>query len=262
MSKLTALITGASGGIGLEFARIHAAYKYDLVLVARNETKLSKIRAEIEKEFGVTVWIFPADLTLVESIPSLLEFIEKKNIRVNHLINNAGIGVYGKFHETTMEANKKLIDLNINALVSLTHAIGEIMVKNGSGKILNVASTAAFMPGPYMSVYFASKAFVLSFGEAVNMELEGTGVRVTTLCPGPTETGFEDETDGMKASGLFSKQKVASPRDVAKDGYFAMMNNQSLIISGSLNKAATFFIRFTPRSLLNTVTKSILKPVN
>jgi short-subunit dehydrogenase len=262
MSKLTALITGASGGIGLEFAKLHAKYHYDLVLVARNEIKLQQIKHELEASHPIQVWVVSADLTTSNGVQRVIDFTKSSTLRIDHLINNAGIGVFGKLHQTSMDAHKKLIDLNISALVTLTHHFTVLMAQHGSGKVLNVASTAAFMPGPYMSTYFASKAFVLSFGEAVNSELRGSGVSVTTLCPGPTNTGFEAVTDGMTKSGLFSKQKVSSAREVAKDGYFAMMKPKPIIISGFLNKMAAFSIRLSPRSFVTAITKSIVKPMN
>ncbi len=262
MSNITALITGASGGIGLEFARIHAENKYDLVLVARNETKLLYIKKELESEYGITAHIYPTDLTVEANVKSVLEFTEKNNIRVDHLINNAGIGVYGKFHETDLDANLKLMDLNNRALVILTQLYTEKMVKHGYGKILNVASTAAFGPGPFYACYFASKAFVLSFSEAIHCELKDTGVSVTALCPGPTETGFVAATDGMVKSGLFAKQKVSTPQEVAKDGFEAMMENESLIVSGLMNKISIFAMRFSPRSWITEITKNITKPLD
>ena len=260
MSKLTSLITGASGGIGLEIAKLHAADKYDLLLVARNETNLLRIKKELEALHGITVHVFVTDLTVEENVKSVIEFTEKNNIKIDHLVNNAGIGVFGKLHETTLEDNLKMMDLNNRALVILTHHYVKLMAKHGTGKVLNIASTAAFMPGPYMSIYFASKAFVLSFSEAIHSELEGTGVTVTALCPGPTNTGFVAAADGMQDSGLFSKQKVSTPKEVALDGYKAMMNGESLRISGMFNKISVFSTRFSPRSWVTAMTKSITKP--
>jgi short-subunit dehydrogenase len=261
MAKLTALITGASGGIGLEIAQIHAENKYDLLLVARNEKKLHRIKNDLENKYDISVWVFATDLTRSQNITALLEFTEKENIRVDHLINNAGMGVFGKLTETSLTDNQRMIDLNINALVILTHAYAKKMISNGAGKILNIASTAAFMPGPYMSIYFASKAFVLSFGESVNSELEGTGVSLTTLCPGPTQTGFVSAAEGMDNSGLFSKQKVSTPRNVATDGFYAMMRRKPLKISGLMNVMVVFILRFSPRSWVTFLAKGIIKPI-
>lgn len=262
MSKLTALITGASSGIGYELAKIHAQHHYDLVIVARNKNKLEKVKKELESTYGNTVYVFSVDLAEPQNITALNEFIDDQHLRIDHLINNAGIGVFGKFWKTSLDENLKLIQLNINTLVALTHHYSKKMAKRGGGKILNVSSTAAFMPGPYMSTYFASKAFVLSFGEAVHSELQGTGVTVTTLCPGPTETGFEAAATGMAESGLFTKSKVATPYKVAKDGFDSMMKGKPVIISGAINKLNAFSIRFSPRSLVTSITKKIMQPVD
>jgi len=261
MSQLTALITGATSGIGLEIAKLHAQNNFNLVLVARNEVNLQNTKDEIEADFGVIVHIIPTDLTLEDNVKSVVNFTNENNIRIDHLVNNAGIGVYGLLHETSLDDNLKLIDLNNRALVILTKLYTDKMVKYGSGKVLNIASTAAFMPGPYMSTYFASKAFVLSFSEAIHSELSGTGVSVTTLCPGPTETGFVAAANGMTNSGLFSKQKVSTPKEVAQDGFNAMMNGDSLRISGFMNKISTFSVRLSPRSWVTALTKAITKPL-
>lgn len=262
MSKQTALITGATSGIGYELAKIHAQNKFNLVLVARNATRLVEVKKELESTYGIEAITFPCDLSKPENIKKLTDFTDKQLFKIDHLINNAGIGVFGKLWETNLEDHLKLIQLNVNALVSLTHHYSEKMVVNGNGRILNVASTAAFMPGPFMSTYFASKAFVLSFGEAVHSELDGTGISVTTLCPGPTETGFEAAASGMKKSGLFTKSKVASPYEVAKDGFDTMMNGKPLIISGWVNKFNAFSIRLSPRNMVTAITKSIMKPMD
>jgi len=261
MSKLTALITGASGGIGLEIAKLHAANKYDLVLVARNQTNLERVKTKLINEYGISVHIIATDLTQEDNVKSIFDYIKNHNLRIDHLINNAGMGVFGKLNETSLDDNLKMMDLNNRALVILTHHFVQCMVSHGSGKILNIASTAAFMPGPYMSIYFASKAFVLSFSEAVNSELSGTGVSVTTLCPGPTNTGFVAAANGMENSGLFAKQKVSTPKEVAKDGYQAMMNKEAVRVSGFLNKVSVFSTRLSPRSWVTALTKSITKPL-
>ena len=261
MSQLTALITGASGGIGLEIAKLHAADKYNLVLVARNETLLNRIKKELEAKHAISVRVFATDLSIEENAKSVVQFTDQNNIRIDHLVNNAGIGVFGELHKTSLEDNLKMIDLNVRALVILTKLYTEKMVKHSSGKVLNIASTAAFMPGPYMSVYFASKAFVLSFSEAINSELKDTGVSVSTLCPGPTNTGFVAAANGMENSGLFAKQKVSTPKEVAKDGYDAMMNLEAVRVSGILNKISIMSVRFSPRSWVTALTKSITKPL-
>ena len=260
MSNITALITGASGGIGLEIAKLHAERKYNLVLVARNEKHLQRIQSELEETHGIQVSIFPTDLTVEENVKKLLEYLRSQNMRIDHLVNNAGIGVYGKYTETTLESQLQLLDLNVRALMILSHEIGRQMVEHGGGKILNIASTAAFMPGPYMASYYASKAFMLSFGEALNSELEGTGVSVTTLCPGPTATEFEQAVNGLADSGLFSNQIVSTARDVAKDGFFAMMDSKAVKISGFMNQLAVLSVKFSARSMVVHMTKKIMQP--
>ena len=262
MSKQTALITGATSGIGYELAKIHAQKDFNLILVARNASKLEEVKKELETRYDIEAHPFPCDLSESQNIKKLTNFTDNQRFRIDHLVNNAGIGVFGKLWETNIDDHLKLIQLNVNALVSLTHHYSEKMVNNGTGKVLNVASTAAFMPGPFMSTYFASKAFVLSFGEAVHSELKGTGVTLTTLCPGPTETGFEAAASGMKKSGLFTKSKVASPLTVAEDGFNSMMKGSPVVISGWVNKFNAFSIRLSPRNMVTAITKSIMKPMD
>ena len=256
----TVLITGASSGIGEELAACFARDGFNLVLVARNEKHLQRIQSELEETHGIQVSIFPTDLTVEENVKKLLEYLRSQNMRIDHLVNNAGIGVYGKYTETTLESQLQLLDLNVRALMILSHEIGRQMVEHGGGKILNIASTAAFMPGPYMASYYASKAFVLSFGEALNSELEGTGVSVTTLCPGPTATGFEQAANGLADSGLFSNQIVSTARDVAKDGFFAMMDSKAVKISGFMNQLTVLSVKFSPGSMVVHMTKKIMQP--
>ncbi|MFA5196741.1 MAG: SDR family oxidoreductase, partial [Bacteroidales bacterium] len=186
----TALITGASSGIGLELARIHASKGDNLVIVARNKTKLDELKTELESQYKISVYTLGRDLSMADSAKEVYEEIKKQNIKVYYLINNAGYGNYGYFTETSWKKEADMIQLNITTLTQLTKLFLPDMIKNGGGKILNLASTASFQPGPLMAVYFATKAYVLSFSQALNNEVKPQGVTVTALCPGLTESNF------------------------------------------------------------------------
>src|SRR5450759_4294399 len=192
----TALITGSSSGIGLELARIHAENGGNLVLVARSKNKLDELKEELENKYNVQVYTIGKDLSLPDSARDVYAELGQQNISVDYLINNAGFGDFGFFAESDWNKQEKMINLNITALAHLTRLFLPDMIKRGDGKILNLASTASFQPGPAMSVYFATKAFVLSFSEAVNNEVRDKGVTVTALCPGSTESGFHAVTMG------------------------------------------------------------------
>ena len=202
MEKNFALVTGASGGMGLEFARLLAKDNYNLLLIARSENKLKSIASELEIQYAIKVLIQAKDLSHPSAADEIFEFTRQNNLIVDVLINNAGFGNFGFFTETAIQKEIEMIDLNIKALTMMTKLFVKEMVARGKGKILNIASTAAFQPGPLMAVYYASKAYVLSFSEALSNELQGTGVTVTTLCPGPTQTGFE-KAASLQESGLF-----------------------------------------------------------
>ena len=189
----TSLITGASGGLGEKFAWLLAADHHDLVLVARSKEKLELLAKQLSSKYSIRVTVLIHDLSQKDAVGSLVKEMKEKSLNIDILINNAGFGAYGKFHETTYDHEKQLIEVNIQALTELTKGLLPNMVKRGSGKVLNVASTAAFASGPLMAVYYASKAYVMSLSIALNEELKGTGVTVTCLCPGPTKTGFENE---------------------------------------------------------------------
>jgi short-subunit dehydrogenase len=191
--KKTALITGASGGIGLDLARLFAEGGYDVVLVARTESKLKELATELASKHGVSARAVAADLADPAAPAQLMERLKAEGVQVDVLVNNAGYGGYGTFAETELDAELKMIQLNISALTALSKAVLPGMLARKSGRILNVASTAAFQPGPLMAVYYATKAYVLSFSEALANETKGTGVTVTCLCPGPTKTGFQQQ---------------------------------------------------------------------
>jgi hypothetical protein len=243
----TALITGASGGIGLELARIFAEQGYALVLVARNRERLEEIAVELKP---TPVQVLAKDLALVGAA----EGIHREVPKVDVLVNNAGYGVYGPFVKTPLDDELGMLQLNMTALVVLTKLYLPAMVAAKNGKILNVASTAAFQPGPLMALYYATKAFVLSFSEAIGNELEGTGVTVTALCPGPTATGFQARTK-LEKSRLIKRMKVMDARTVAEAGYRGLIAGKPVVIPGLMNKLLAQSVRFSPRVLVTKIAR-------
>jgi short-subunit dehydrogenase len=246
--KKTALITGASSGIGLEFARIFAREGYNLVLVARSKNKLEALAAEIHAKYTLDILVVDADLSQADSGQSLFDLLQQKNISVHTLINNAGFGDHGFFPETNLEKIVGMIDLNMRSLTILTRLFLEPMIREKSGQILNVSSTAAFQPGPFMAVYYASKAYVESFTEAIAHELKGTGVHAMSLCPGPTTSGFM-ETANMEGSNLGKMAKLADSSSVAEYGYRKLKQGKRIAIHGALNRFGVFLTRLFPRCI-------------
>lgn len=255
--KQYALITGASSGIGLEMAKIMASKNINLVLVARSSDKLEQLRAEIEKENNVSVLCLSKDLSKIESCLEIYEDLKSKSIEIKYLINNAGFGDFGLFSESEWKRNYEMIQLNMASLTYLCHLFLESMIKNKSGKILNVASTAAFQPGPKMAVYFASKAYVLHFSEALNFECQPNGVTVTALCPGPTASGFETAAN-MGNSQLFKNKKLPSSKAVALYAYESMLKGKAVAVHGFMNKILTNAVRFSPRSMSVAIASKIM----
>ncbi len=245
----TALITGASGGIGLELARIFGQEGYALVLVARNRQRLEEIAVELKP---TPVQVLAKDLSLVGAA----EGVHREVPRVDVLVNNAGYGVYGRFIETPLDDELGMLQLNMTALVVLTKLYLPAMAAARNGKILNVASTAAFQPGPLMALYYATKAFVLSFSEAIGSELEGTGVTVTALCPGPTATGFQARSK-VEKSRLFQRMKVMDAHAVAEAGYHGLMAGKPVVIPGLMNKLLAQSVRFSPRRLVTKIARKM-----
>ena len=245
--RKTALVTGASGGLGLEFAKLLAKKKYDLVLVARNEGKLNGIKSELEKEYGITAWVCPCDLSKVDAALEVFRFTQERGLEIDVLINNAGFGDSGKFAACDWQKQYEMVQVDITALMQLTHCFLPGMIERKHGRILNLSSVAAFCAGLGMSVYYASKAFVRSFSEAVHEEVRGTGVTVTALCPGPTATGFEAAADMGSGSKMF--QKAAKPEDVAKAGLRALGRGRALCYQGTFTKWMSFLCRLVPRSV-------------
>ena len=251
------LITGASAGLGEGFARAIAAERKDLILTARRLDRLEALAAELRSNHGVEVHLFPADLTDPAAPAKLLADIAAAGLTVDQLVNNAGYGTRGAFAKGEAADQLGMVDLNCRALVALTHGVLPGMIARKSGGVLNIASTAAFQPGPWMAVYYATKAFVLSFSEAIHEEVKPHGVRVAALCPGPTRTEFAERA-GMGESALF--KTLASGADaVVRDGLKALAGNQAVRISGTANTLMAESIRLTPRFLARRIAGSMQK---
>lgn len=252
----TALITGASNGIGLELAKVHASKGGDLVLVARNKSKLDELKVELENQYKVKVYTIGKDLSVNNSAQEVYEETTKQNIQIDYLMNNAGFGDFGMFVETDWSKELQMINLNITTLTQFTKLYLQDMVKRRSGKIMNVASTAAFQPGPMMAVYFATKAYVLSFSEAVDNEVKDKGVTITALCPGATESGFQAAA-AMEESNLVKGKKLPTSKEVAVYGYAQMMKGKTVAIHGLMNWILASSVRFTPRAIVVKLTRMI-----
>lgn len=256
----TALITGASGGIGLELARIHASKGEDLILVARSADRLEELKTNLERKYGIKVYNIEKDLSVKDAAKEVFNEVNNQNISIDYLVNNAGFGDFGLFENCEWDKQERMINLNITALVHLTKLFLPGMITRGGGKILNVASLAAFQPGPTMSVYFASKAFVLSFSEALNNELKGKGITVTALCPGSTKTKFHEVTLGDPK--LVKERKMQSAEEVALIGYRAMMEGKPVVIPGFKNSFLVFVLRFFPREYITKMARRIQENKN
>jgi uncharacterized protein len=243
----TALVTGASSGIGKAFAEVLAKEGYNLVLIARREKRLKAVKKDLEEKHNVTVMVIAKDLAAHDSTEMVFSLLQKKKLTVDILINNAGFGDYGFFLDRDWGKQKQMIQLNIIALTHFTKLFAQEMVKNGSGRIVNVASIASFFPGPLMSVYYATKSFVLHFSEALANEVRESGVTVTALCPGVTESEFQVAAD-MKRSKV-ARGGFPTSMDVALFGYKAMMRGDVVAIYGWKNKMIVFLARVLPRSL-------------
>lgn len=228
-TKKIALITGASAGIGKEFANIHAERGGDLIIVARSKDKLKKLKKELVAKYNVQVMVIAKDLSFLEAPKEVYDEIQKAGLEIDYLINNAGFGGQGKFHEREWDQDLAMINLNVLALTALTRFFLPEMVNRNSGKILNVSSTASLMPGPLQAVYYATKAYVTFFSNAIAEELHDTNITVTNLMPGATETEFA-KVSGMDKTDLF--KNAFSARSVAEKGYEAMLSGKLDIIAG------------------------------
>jgi uncharacterized protein len=254
-SGKTALVTGASAGLGTELAKLFAADGHDVVLVARRRDKLDALAHEIEKEHGVRALVLAHDLTEATTPARLVRDLETRAIAVEYLVNNAGYGTTGPFVELDLSRELAMIQLNIASVVELTRRLLPPMVARGSGRIMNIGSTAGFQPGPFMADYYASKAFVNSFTEALSFELRGTGVTATVSCPGATATEFS-QVAGNDKSRLFQMGAMGA-RDVAEQSYRAMMRGQTLVIPGLANKLALQFLRVSPRAAVRAIAATL-----
>jgi len=251
--KRVALITGASTGIGKEMANIHAEKGGDLVIVARSENKLETLKAELENKHSIKVMVIVKDLGRPEAAKDIYNEVKDAGVEIDYLINNAGFGGLGKFHERDWELDLAMINLNIVALTALTRFFLLDFVKKNEGKILNVSSTASLMPGPLQAVYFATKAYVTSFSNAIAEELHDTNITVTNLMPGATETEF-GVVSGMDKTEMF--KKTVSARGVAEDGYDGMIKGKLDVISG-LSFSQKLMISMVPFSPKKMVLKQI-----
>lgn len=247
--KKRALITGASSGIGKELAKIHAEKGGDLILVARSEDKLNILKNKLEENHKINAVVIKKDLTNHNAPKEIYDQIKSAGLTVDYLINNAGFGGLGKFHERQLEQDLSMINLNISALTSLTHFFLQDFTKKNEGKILNVSSTASLIPGPLQAVYYATKAYVTSFSNAIAEELNETNITVTNLMPGATDTQFA-KVSGMEKTSLF--EKTVTARSVAEDGYIGMLKGKLDVISGLTfsQKVLTSMIPLTPKKII------------
>ncbi|NMO21136.1 SDR family oxidoreductase [Pyxidicoccus fallax] len=256
MSRKVALITGASAGLGEQFAQCFARDGHDVILVARGAGKLEALAARLEKDHGVTAHVLPADLGQPDAPQRLFDAVRERGLAVDFLVNNAGFGSTGAFLDQDLAREAEMVEVNCTALLKLAHLFARPMRERGFGRILNIASTAGFQPGPYMATYFATKAFVVSFSEALAHELKGTGVTVTCHCPGATHTEFAQRAGNAKTR-LFQRPGVAKAPDVAADAYAAMMRGRVLAVHGVLNWLGAVMVRFSPRFAVRSLAASL-----
>lgn len=248
LKKNVALITGASGGLGAEFARIHAKEGGDLILIARNKQRLESLKLGLEDNHDVNVKIIVKDLTTKNASKEVFELLMKEGVKVDILINNAGFGGHGEFSERKIEDEKEMIQLNITVLTEMSHYFVNHMILNGGGKILNVSSTASFLPGPLQAVYYATKAYVTSFSQALSEELKDKNITVTALCPGPVETGF---AEAGSLNGVKAFESAKEPYPVAKIGYSGMMKGKLIVFNEKkLNLMLNWIVPLLPRKLV------------
>jgi hypothetical protein len=253
-----ALVTGASGGIGREFAAVLAADGHDLVLVARGEDALRRLADDLSGRYGSAVTVVVTDLSDRASTAEVRDALDERGIEVDVLVNNAGFATYGEFVDLDLDRETDELEVNVVALTRLTKLFLPGMVDRGAGGVINVASTAAFQPGPGMAVYYASKAYVLSLSEALAEECRGTGVTVTALCPGPTETGFQSRAE-MEESRLLDAG-LADARAVAEAGYRGFRAGRAVVVPGAANRLGTLLPRVLPRAAVRRLVNYVQRP--
>ena len=241
------LITGGSEGIGYELAKLFSKDGHNVIIVARNETKLLKVKRELKEKYKNKVKTISLDFTVEKSCEELIEFVDKKNFIVDNLINNVGIGSFGDFCDAEEGFEDRIIDINIRTVTTLTKYYMKQMLSRGSGNILNVASTASFVAGPRMAMYYSTKAYVLSLTEALYEEARGTGVYIGCLCPGPVKTTFQEKAGIKKAES--AKKYLMDASDVAQKAYAGFKKKKAIIIPGFKNKLAVFGGKIAPRSI-------------
>jgi short-subunit dehydrogenase len=253
-----ALVTGASSGIGKELARLFAADGHDVALVARRRERLEELARELEATHGVKAWALPCDLADGRAVDALVAELSARGLAVDFLVNNAGVGTTGPFASADAAGEVAMAELNVTAVVRLTRALLPRMLERKHGRILNVGSTAGFQPGAYMATYYASKAFVNHFSEALAYELRNSGVSVTLSCPGPTRSEF-GRVSGVEKSALFRLQ-VASAERVAREAYAATMRGRVLVVHGFLNRLGVMLVRLSPRAWSRAIVASLNRP--
>lgn len=258
-NQAVALITGASSGIGKALAEDFAEAGYDVILAARNVAKMETHAADLRQRFGITAYVIAADLESPTGATQLHAEIKSRGLTLTALVNNAGYGTFGEFKDATLESQLAMMQLNMTSLVTLTKLFLPDLLAT-KGKILNLASTAAFQPGPYMAIYYATKAFVLHFSEAIAAELAETGVTVTAFCPGPTASGFQDKAD-MHHSALVKGKHLPSSEEVARKGFRAMQRGKRVYIPGLKNWLLAQLPRIAPRRLVTRIVMFVTGPI-
>jgi short-subunit dehydrogenase len=254
-----ALITGASAGLGRDFAKLFAADGHRVILVARRLERLEQLAGELKDQYGVEAHAIKADLSAPEAPAAVFEEVQRLGCRIEYLVNNAGYGSNGPFLEQEVDRELSMVDVNVRSLVHLTHLFAPAMVERGYGRILNLGSVAGFQPGPFMATYYASKAFVNHFSEALASELAGTGVTVTVSCPGPVATEF-GAIAGNDRARVFTKGAVATSESVAVSAYRAMMKGKRMVVHGLSAKLGVQMLRLAPRSVVQSFTRKLNQP--
>jgi len=251
-----ALITGATSGIGYEFSRVFAANGYNVVLVARNQPRLTEVVEALKNEFGIKAESIPQDLSDPQAPIKIYNELQQRSIQIDALVNNAGFNEYGPFCVTRQEHEQEMLQVNIASLTFLTKLLLPGMISRHHGKILNLGSIGSYGPGPLNAVYCATKAYVLSFSEALAEELQGTGVDVSVLCPGATDTEFAKRAQ-MENTNIF-KGPVMDARTVAETGFKGLMQGKTIVIPGLRNRILVFMLRFTPRKTIVRMSKQMM----